>query len=1696
MDFKLISIFVAFLLVLSTLGAADPIPVPGAQQDSNILVETRVAVLYQESDCKTDAFGTTCEQKGLVPIVIQGFSKSLASSDEIQAQIQKCIRDNPQSANEKCGVNSLFGGQMKEYLQSVAMRDSSNILPTVADDGKVQVVFYGEDGTFLEGVDCTTPWTQVVSTTNADNIAGVGSEVEVVSRYCVISKQYYSKTCNSFVAFYAPGGKIDYNTRSNSIQLCDNEISALGGFRSKLSEIMNTATNVTYCFPFAILMGLLFASMYFSGKSPITLLDISSPKLPSPKTFAAGGQVLGGFGYSEMKKVAGGKMALAGKAIYQLSRAGVSGGLNARAEQFVDKSLAAKGKVEAYADKKAELGGQRTKDFLYGMYVGGTKAGFTHEQLSQLAMNPRHWGEKEQALAGKVINKLEGMKGSTGMLGANLKEFQFANVTQHHLEQLTGAPDIGKRSVVMLTAQSAVGKYMGLKHFAQIGGFFPAAFDSTVRSFQVFGRFGKAVVATPLKPVANALGLKTLHKHLEGWTGGLVDLGGFYPIRERMKNQYQIWNDEAKRDLMRGLMADMFRAKGMNFNMSAEQMLEIAYKKVDWLKKCGYSNDPRLQALERELRAILANETMTLSQKLEALVTLARSNNASSKTSAVLEELAVLERIENSGEESHVKMVRLYDHIANGRPNYEYAILHDNIDDPRKGHQMFEVLIFRSYIDQAENGHLAQSAGIKEVIMQEYLHELNRLITLRPNREMGADNISDSAKMLGKQFGVDPHVYHEIEQHALIYMKELITDEGRAVLDKYLAKNNKSFEQANIGDFFNVLYGWKEAYAHLGIDVDKQVVDPSLLIKGWGDKDLTESLKKGENPLKSDLLSAKEGAIRDPKSGQVIWLGDLDEIGPHANWWKADMKRHWQKEMDPRASFSITEWVNMRFTRAHYDPVNPVIERQLRQEMVQSGVNPDQTHTWTPNQVSQWKQKREQLWVLDRMKEDMKSYFNSTFGQNTYSNSRETANFYAKSLAGFLAASLNTRQDDLRTHKELESIDVGNRDALNHLGNLAQARSRSLEEYIKKGPTYNSIVNSGNPWVMMHEGGWAPHVHGMRLGQGDRVLGGYVAIQDEHGKWRRFDPDSVRVDFAKFGRGDLMEQYNRLGGGIHEDEQGMGAHQAQTDKRTGKLMAPERDPLGWAGFLAEVKDFTSKMEDKFEGKKMYNSILWSYTNHTGDYTRYYDESGARIISKRETTPNNPLRMFTLKQDTLFGTDMSVFQKVRNFGLGLGDYATKMALASLGPLHTASYGITSTSEVFRTASLRNAVAVLRMNENDWEAHLSDISNPRDRETIKKSLIASAVAHGAYHMVWDFAIDRNPQRISASHGVHQSWDSSFNFGPQAVYPMRQNMSHMTPTQYAMYMIQQGGLQSLAGAMLRPYASMFRAMQQEAQGYASKWDTTQDPLRHWQYTDVRSLNLTRVLTNPISTYRGEDSVTGWFKKKLGMDESSFRNPAEWAQLAGKDMARGLLQQPLDIMHYAQGGGLYANARTGEANPGASYYTYRHVLKTDPISAEYLVRGVGAQTEFYKNIASIRDQAYSKIYTREISDVGLQMRREQELRGFGFGQNTMNAWLTPLSYVWHSGILSPVGLGTPFTPFMAPKDIVMKAKTQGWLHALNPGNYLPSGANPANWGKGQSDLKGAAQRAAPWNAANVIVCTCGKQKLRNAVCSFCHKV
>ena len=1716
MKLNFLNIFVVVLILVSFIFAPPASPAL-TQQLSN-----KVLLIYEERECTFQTGGEkVCEKKGFIPVVLNVTSSVARSTEEFQRDLEECLRTHTGAeAQEQCGYGARYntGGtpNFQQYLSEVVVDYNAEILDDLDYQNQIAFRDRSGNGQILDSsaVDCSEDVTYELT---QDDVVK-----QVRTKFCAIDKDlYYKETCNNFVAFYRESAASPVVQSSNSLpmRICDNEISAFSNFDDALTTFFtpcdptsgsisqcNAALPVATCFAAFGLIGLLLASLYFSGRSPITLLDISTPRLPSPKTFAAGGQILGGFGYTEMKKTARGKMGAAVKAFAALSSANINRRFFADADAFVAQARLAKGGKEAYADKLME--GADSTNFLKSLHVLAKKAGVNDAELNALRMNPRHFDEAQQRTLAEVINKIRRQGGSSELAARALEEFHFANITMHHLEQLTGAPDIGQRSAVFSTMQFITNKMFGASRFIQLGGFASGALDSMIRSTQLGWRATKATVAlVPKIPIDIAASLghtgartlksgKFYHK-LDELTGGLVELGGFFPIREKMNKQYETMLSEAYHDLERGLIAEMLKKKGMRFAMAEEELMAIAYREVDLLHECGYSEGAGLNRLDAELRRILADRSLSDSEKLARLITIARNEGVARAgiISEVIAEHAALDTIASSSDHGHVKLITLYDHLANERPRFNYAIAKDDLH----GHQLFEVMIVRSYIFEAENGHLDHAKnGIKATVMQTYLHELNRLVTLNPTSSDPFTGIKAS-KMFGEVFGVNEQVYGKIEQQAVKYLKELVTDEGRTVLDKYLrmSKSGRNFETATIGDFMGILYGYRELHLRRGIDLEEKVFDPKSLLPETGSKYEPFSRKSRE--------SAGQGVYIDPQTKKALFWEEMGEMGPKENWWQADMKRHWISPSG-RESLCIAEWVQNRVERGHFALYDAETERRMRSDPRVSHLNPDDVHSWTPSQITDWRRTQKQLLVEKQMREDLKQYFNGLFGQNMYSNTHETVNFYAKGLAGFLSVALERRNDPL-----LETLNVRDKQHLRDFTDLVRSKNGELDAYIKRGVNYNSLIGASHPWVQPHETGWMPHVAGMKLSPYDRILNGYAAIKDDHGNYRRFDPTSSRVDLRRISH-ELAAEFNRLGG--MPEQEGM-PNQPNVVKATGRIIAPTKDSEQWRPFLDKLRDHLD-LENNYEHRKTFASVLWAYSDHTGSYdAELYNLSGLSVRSKREVAPNNPFRGFTLNQENFMGMDLAGKwpMRFRNAMLSIGDTITKGALAAGGPLLHASYGISPASEIFRMHSWRLAHDVLRMDDRDWNRILSDV-DPRERDQVRRNFVGLAMEHGAWHVVWDFAIDRNPWRTEASYGVHQAWGGFFGFGPGSPYGIRMNVRpYMSKSEYIGYMAQQGWIQSIARVASKPYTAVFRGIQQEMQGYASRWDTTPDPLRHWNYTDVRRMSALRALANPISTFKGSEFnwVPGALDRigfhqtaerfQTNLSQGAWSSSTKWSHLSGEEHSRGLLQGPLDIFYSRMGGGVYSSARTGGANPAVSYYDPRFVLHTDQPAAGYAVTGVGAQRGFYQGHEYTASQAYGKTVNRDVSDVAMLMRRELELKGFGAGQNPIYAWFSPISYIWHSGIYSWAGIGNPFMPYKPLKDIMMVGRTHGWGAALKEAipfsGTVSSLANKTGTPEFRRQaLAAKVQMMMPQNAAKIISCTCGKNRLRGSRCTYCGAV
>lgn len=491
--------------------------------------------------------------------------------------------------------------------------------------------------------------------------------------------------------------------------------------------------------------------------------------------------------------------------------------------------------------------------------------------------------------------------------------------------------------------------------------------------------------------------------------------------------------------------------------------------------------------------------------------------------------------------------------------------------------------------------------------------------------------------------------------------------------------------------------------------------------------------------------------------------------------------------------------------------------------------------------------------------------------------------------------------------------------------------------------------------------------------------------------------------------------------------------------------------LSWQDLINGLKQWKEEgtAEQRFEREKIFAAVVWRYANVTHDWETHWHDARIEVVSKRDAAPFAPqfVRYFVPSATMPFA------KPVRNALLSLGDVISRVSLAAGGPVLSASYAVTPFSEYYRLQSWRLTDQILRMRARDWEALLAEVADPAERAKLKSAYEAMALSHGAYHQAWDYVIDRNPWRTSCSYGAHQAWASFFQFGPTEPYPLRFNLralytgQQFTPggsswfnrlvsgAEWATFYAQYGWQMRAARALFLPYAIASRAFQMSMQGYPTRWDIKESPMKPWNYTSPRLGEAFRAMS-PFYSFTKINlpfniPVPAFFEKipllrRLTGKTIDISEPwgssLERTHLAGREFSGGEWQTPQDNSFNRIGA--LATARTLEANPGASYYDYRIYLHLDPIMAEYLVyrnfevshmsaRGAaGAIGEYFRGDRYVREQALISPVKRTVAGEARLMRAEEEMRGFGVLQNSLFGWFNPLLFLWHNPAMPSLSL------------------------------------------------------------------------------------
>ncbi len=1532
-------------------------------------------------------------------------------------------------------------------------------------------------------------------------------------------------------------GTTDY---TNSI---NDALAAFMGGRTSGSSGVQTLTSpgAAVCFGGFILLGLLLASMYFSGKSPISLLDITTPRLPTSKPLSASGQIVTPFGYSELTKGVNAKI---GKGIIALglTRTRLESNLNIDQRRRLS---ALNGVLEGARPPPEAATGTvdipQQRDLARSLVTAGLTLeshglSISQERLMRLARTlPYHYTADDQAVVAQIFRGLEnsGRRDLYVMVQMLRDQFQSYQAIGT-LAVLTGHPGVAVRNRFQVGVMKNVNRFFG--NYTGVNSAIAPVIGSTIRSGRAMKDMSKTMVtAAPtlmrgvvkgsMELIAGADALDRLkaasnRSVLAGWAysqlskhPSSMEIGQMSPMHERMGFQYRQLRDEVARDQMRFVIRQMYRKMGMTFDIGEAEWVEMGYKDRDILDRCKYKRTAQMEAMEREINGILGNNKLSGQEKLDRLEAVAVKHILGSEIHRTYEEhkserVAILRNalalgqadfspnsyftfrtgFENAtntsiehesaeyrewrmssdpdkrmqkgydeavGRFDHIRLVTLYSFLQ-GRavmaeeqravqlaghpdPNYNDYVCHVGT---RKlgGSQVFEHFVLRSRIWDAENNNGVAGAenyiakdsavGAEECLKRAWLDNMNRTVSLAPTkvRVDGSKGINILGISQLPEHMQNSHELSAMEARATEYMKGSFTEKG-----------------------------WKD-FMSSGRDQSKSLMSQ-----------MTEYLQGG---------STVRQQSRDPKTGLMAWWGDPGELPVPEGSTTLDMKRHWRVGLEAKEAFAIGQWVNYRFTKSYEAPYDADVERELND-------TPGQER-WSD---AERERRTQELFVRKTLIHDYQNRFNSQFSQNAYGVTAESVKFYTGSVVGCLERLIEEGKLKIEFPKEgnpkypgmknmddvlnaLRNLNIGARDGepldlkgqtrllkpdkahlqlladlmseattelhadLRKLGStkslstdelrkfrdmmlkgeielppmdledaaaskagkqttkeflahadlsdaksadrmrdlVDMARTRTgFEEIMGRKVTYEDIATSKRPYVMLQEGGFTFYHKGMMLSDGDRIMSGQSVMKDHHGQFRPFIADDVTIRFE--GRADLEEEFARA--------------------------RSSRDPLEWRNCLTKVREWAGMgeheiantrhpmNEEQFERRKVFAAVLWLQSQSTYDYESFWHNSGVEVVGKRNVAPVAPsvLRMFGSD-----GSSVSWFTKpTRDMIMSLGDYFAAIAMqggpTSMGKgrmsLLDASYNITPQTEILRQNSWRLAAGVM---SGEWTKGMS----VEEAEAYHRA----AGTHFKFHQDWDYSIDRS-FRISGSHGTTATSHTGFIMGPMKNYSRLENVgASMTDLEYRIASASPSLVyHSLAHRLVAPLVDAFAGAQRSMQGQANKWTQRANPLGVWDLTSPR-------------IYEAMESLT--------MNPSSLKHH----QLAGKDFRAGLSQTPQDF--FTLKSGVYANLRTGEANPAASYYDYRYTLQLDAPMAEYMRRNRDATYLFDKKVM---EAAWTNTTRRTVAAEALQMRRQHELMNFGILQNPLFGWTGAIAMLYHAPFLPPS---------MSPRDMLTNAITR----------------------------------------------------------------
>lgn len=980
------------------------------------------------------------------------------------------------------GFNQTYEKEVKDFLDNWLDPDvGEDLVHTSANAGNIATLenvpvylsYYNKSSAQTMYVDCDPNEDGVnpVYTTESKTMTNEEGEVALIHYgECTIPAQTYHEQCIIVHGEFEGYEEIGSSKTIHGVAICDTEgVSIFSKITTSLVTAITLVAdqNPGVCVLSFLLIGVLFASMFYSGRSPLSLLDLTTPKLPSPKSLAVSGSIKAPMSYGRMKS-----------GIRETSKA-------------LDKLF----KAYAGAGALAGLAGSPLYLRALAKWVGSNSPG------DLAAVNACYSGGRVDMRAlRRVLNSLK-EHGPEGKNFATMIELRIMGDEQlHHMNIFSGGTERGEVSA----AQRAAGWVMnGAGKVPLVGSFLGTSLGNLFSGYQFTKRIARSmgssalVALTPGRAATSArrragerLGdwrERTRDWRTRGGKGGralkwlpgkfgeaflaagsglalssdeaYIDIGRVFRVDHKMAQHYSTLLKEAHNDVDIYIMQRLFRSVGVDQELvgtttvlqsrpdhkMAARLLALA-RLID-----AESADPARIARLAQLEGRIVQRALSLEQRegesysdfrlrrTRALLRLVSEYGATLDMAGVNSALSSLTGIDGSGLSEEARWVRLTTYLnrVNGTDPAEGSFYHLTGREEvwyDHGTDIVSRNLFKTFMDNVGEGnfHLSNNAGESMLV----------------NSMKG-----NFAKMVNEFCGI------QVADH---------------------------LSDPELKQLMRVTYGY----------LDELVADRTALGRFGG-------------PTNDPTSLFFDAELHQRAKDEKIAFVDEHEHGPQEGWWKLNMKWFW---LHGEQGAELPEAMHQTTVRDHVDGM---FDRAYSEEHIARfegraaslGLNREQ---------------KRDLYVLgymmDRLKLRLNEDSHNSFGTG-YENVRTQYNtIYAEFIRRY--AKYATDANGNRRYSQATSDHLENLSADEVVDEVVLRRSLAgrdsshfltdmRDNFLDKPVTYD--IHRKGAWARMNEGGYVAVNEEVPLSSMDIVLNGVVAYRDVNGTLREFKPKDINI---------------------------------------------------------------------------------------------------------------------------------------------------------------------------------------------------------------------------------------------------------------------------------------------------------------------------------------------------------------------------------------------------------------------------------------------------------------------------------------------------------------------------------------------------------------------------------------------------------